>query len=114
MQWGGELKVLFDMQEDMGVTPKALENKPELVRRWEYPKELFDCLSGSRRYTSAGPANIPLSEYDKYAKAYGFSQTEYTEYWEDLQVVDSVWLGEIAKRRKLEEDQVKRSSRKGR
>lgn len=96
------------MQADMGVTPKALENMPTLNRRWEYAKEVFESLTGSRRYTASGPANIPFSEYERYSTSYGFSQTETMEYWEDLQIVDSIWLSEIAKKQKAAEAQVKK------
>jgi hypothetical protein len=108
VQWGSEYSLLLEMQSEMGVTPKALENQPTLNRRWEFTKEVFNELTGSRRYTSGGPANIPISEYKVYAKAYGFSQTEFTEYWEDLQVVDSVWLSELAKKREAAEKQAKK------
>ena len=92
----------------MGVTPKALESMPTLNRRWEYAKEVFDDLTGSRRYTASGPANIPFSEYERYARAYSFSQTELTEYWEDLQIVDNIWLMEVAKKQKAAEAQAKK------
>lgn len=108
MRWGSEYTLLLEVQAELGVTPKALESQPTLSRRWEFIKEVFNELTGSRRYTAGGPANIPISEYEVYAKAYGFSQTEYTEYWEDLQVVDSVWLSELAKKREAAEKQAKK------
>ena len=108
MQWGSEYRTLLEMQADMGVTPKALENQPTLQRRWEYAKDVWNDPTGSRRYTAGGAGNIPISEYDVYAKAYGFSQTEYTEYWEELQNVDNVWLSEVAKKREAAEKQAKK------
>ena len=91
-----------------GVPVKALENQPKLIRRWEYAKEIFEELSGSRRYTSGGAANIPFSEYDRYAKAYNFDQTELAEYWEELRIVDDIWLQEVAKNQKNAEAQAKK------
>lgn len=92
----------------MGVTPKALQRRPQLIRRWEYAKELFEELTGSRRYTASGPANIPFSEYYAYASAQGFDQTDLMEFWADLQIVDEVWLVEVAKKQKAAELQAKK------
>ena len=63
-----------------------------------YPKAVFDELSGSRRFTMNGPANIPISEYDVYARGYGFSYLEWQDIWADVSLIDSVWLSEIAKK----------------
>lgn len=86
------------MQEESGITPKALETRPILAERWVYPKSVFDELTGSRRYTMNGPANIPISEYDVYARGYGFSRLEWASIWEDVSTIDSIWLSEIAKK----------------
>lgn len=47
-----------------------------------------------------GPANIPISEYDVYARGYGFSRQEWRDVWEDVSLIDSIWLSELAKRPK--------------
>lgn len=91
------------MQEKTGIEPRALKDRPSLSRRWVYPKLVFDDLSGSRRYTASGPANIPISEYGVYAKAYGITGHQWIEVWEDLSIVDTVWLSEIAKKQKAEQ-----------
>lgn len=86
------------MQEQTGIVPKALENRPILAERWIYPKSVFDELTGSRRFTMNGPANIPISEYDVYARGYEFTRKEWQEVWEDISLIDSIWLSEIAKK----------------
>lgn len=88
------------MQEETGIEPKALKDRPTLCERWHYPMQVFEELSGSRQYSFDGEANIPISEYDVYARGYGFSPTEWVEVWEDLAVIDTVWLTEVAKKRK--------------
>ncbi len=82
----------------MGITPKALQNRPVLDQRWHFANTVFNALTGSRRYTAGGPANIPISEYDVYARGYGFTAMEWRDTWEDLQVIDSIWLTEVAKK----------------
>ena len=88
------------MEEKEGITPKALKDRPILHKRWHYPKQVFDELTGSRQYTTNGPANIPISEYDVYARGYGFSRQEWRDVWEDMSLIDSIWLSELAKRPK--------------
>lgn len=72
------------------------------MERWKYPKEVFDALDSSRRAGFNGPTGIPISEFDVYAKGYGFSRREWQEVWEDVQTIDNVWLSEIAKKRAKE------------
>jgi len=90
--------MLLEIQERDGIVPKALESRPILNDRWVYSKSVFDELSGSRRFTMNGPANIPISEYDVYARGYGFSRLEWASVWEDVSIIDSIWLSEIAKK----------------
>jgi hypothetical protein len=86
------------MQEESGITPKALLDRPELNQRWHFAKDTFDALGGSRRYTAGGPANIPFSEFYLYAKAYAFEDSDTTEVWEDLKLLDTIWLSKVAEK----------------
>jgi hypothetical protein len=88
------------MQEETGVTPKALASRPKLAERWGYSKSVFDELSGSRQYSMNGAMEIPVTAFISYAVLYGFSRQEAMDTWEDVAVIDSLWLGEIAKRKK--------------
>lgn len=90
--------MLLDMQEETGNVPKALEDRPVLDERWSYAKEVFDDLSGSRPYTMSGPLPIPVSEYAAYAAGHKFNSLEWVEVFEDLQIIDTIWLDEISKR----------------
>ena len=86
------------MQEETGITPKALLDRPVLEQRWSYPRQVFDDLGGSRRYTAGGAANIPFSEFYLYSKAYGFEPDEVTDVWEDLKLIDSIWLSKTTEK----------------
>lgn len=86
------------MQDETGITPKALLDRPVLEERWHYAKSVFDELNGSRRYTMGGPANIPYSEYSRYANDRGFSQHDIIEVWEDLALIDNIWLAKVTEK----------------
>ena len=86
------------MEEETGIIPKALQDRPELHRRWDYAKEVFDDLGGSRRYTAGGAANIPFSEFYLYAKAHNFDSEDLIDVWQDLRIVDSIWLSKVAEK----------------
>jgi hypothetical protein len=83
------------MQEETGITPKALVDRPALDQRWHYAKSVFDDLAGSRNYTAGGPANIPYTVYSMYANDRGFSQSDLIDVWEDLSLIDSIWLAQV-------------------
>lgn len=86
------------MQEETGITPKALLDRPTLIKRWHYAKTIFDDLSGSRNYTAGGPANIPYPVYSMYANDRCFSTEELIDVWEDLAIIDSIWLSKVAEK----------------
>ena len=98
VEWGSQIPTLLEMQHDTGITPKALLNRPELSNRWVYPKSVFDELSGSRQYTMGGPAEIPITAFFAYAVLYGFTRVQAVETWEDVAIIDGIWLSEVAKR----------------
>jgi hypothetical protein len=86
------------MQEETGITPKALLDRPSLDQRWFFAKSVFDDLSGSRNYTAGGPANIPYTVYSMYAHDRGFSQLDLIDVWEDLSLIDSIWLTKVVEK----------------
>ena len=47
-----------------------------------------------------GPLEIPITAFTSYAAMYGFTRQEAIETWEDVAVIDSVWLIEVGKRKK--------------
>lgn len=48
----------------------------------------------------SGPAEIPITAFYHYAAIYGFSRQEAIETWEDVALIDTIWLAEYAKRKK--------------
>lgn len=90
------------MEEETGIKPKALASKPTLRERWIYPKSVFDDIDGDRQITINGPSHIPITAFCHYANMYGFTRQEAIETWEDVAIIDAVYLSEIAKRKKAD------------
>lgn len=86
------------MQEETGITPKALLDRPSLIQRWHYAKSVFDDLAGSRNYTTGGPANIPYNVYSMYARDRHFTLEDLVDVWEDLSLIDSIWLARVTEK----------------
>lgn len=94
------MSTLLAMQDETGIQPKALASRPTLNQRWVFPKSVFDELAGSRQFSMNGPLEIPITAFTSYAAMYGFTRQEAIETWEDVAVIDSVWLIEVGKRKK--------------
>lgn len=45
-----------------------------------------------------GPANIPYSEYSRYANDRGFSRYDIEDVWDDLSLIDSIWLSKVSEK----------------
>jgi len=61
MTWGHELKVLLEIQKSMGVTPRALLDRPKLTWFEDYCFDFYRTLSRSRQYHQI-PQPIQISE----------------------------------------------------
>ena len=103
--------MLTEMWEDTGVKPPALENRPKLIERWNYPYRVWLELAGSRRYTAGGAAEIPFSEFYLWAVAHNYDRAEMECMWEDLHIIDKVWLQEITKIQKAQAESAKTSQK---
>jgi hypothetical protein len=95
------------MQEETGITPPALKNRPELHDDWVFTQQIWRDLNGSRRYHMGGAAGIPFSEFYLWARAHGFSCTDLTDAWEAVHRYDEIWLEEQAIWQKAQADQKK-------
>ena len=102
IRWGADIAHLLDIQKETGTTPSALVNRPVLAERWQFADEVFSELSGSRRFTMGGPANIPFSEFYLYAVAHSFSRQETVEVWDDLRQMDNAWLSAVREKMEAE------------
>ena len=82
-----------------GNMPPALLNKPD-VSQFEQPfYDAFNTLSGSRHWTMAGPAPIPLSEILAYLKIQNIDDIEERdEYVSLVRALDAEYLDIIQKR----------------
>jgi len=74
-----------------------LASKPELIERWNIPYRIWNELSGSRRYTAAGPAGIPFSEFFAWALMNGYTREEMRNMWEDVHLLDRTYLNVVPK-----------------
>ena len=45
-----------------------------------------------------GPANIPYSEYSLYANDRSFPQEDLIDVWEDLSLIDNIWLAKVTEK----------------
>lgn len=72
MTWGRQVEFLKLVEEQTGVTPASLQNRPTLSTHLWYYREVYSDLSMSRNYTSEGmPLAIPLSEIHAYCEMFG-------------------------------------------
>lgn len=60
------METLLEAQEAMGVTPKALLDRPRLEQHDRYYLEAFHDLAASRRYNQAGVQPIPVADIAAY------------------------------------------------
>lgn len=64
------------MEEETGVTPKALLDKPKLGFAEQWYFDVFFDLSGSRRSSMGGLMPIPYSELVGYCQYYEITELE--------------------------------------
>lgn len=93
-EWGDKTEFLEDL-EDSGMSPKALENKPE-IHTWmiEYI-DAFEVLNQTRSYGMA-PNPISLTEILAYLQLYGSSDAaSFVKY---ILAMDEAFLSATSKR----------------
>lgn len=80
------------IQEKTGHTPEALSKRPTLSLRWQFADHLWNKVGGSRNWTAAGPAQIPVSEFLAWCELTNYPVYLRTSSWEDLHTFDVTWL----------------------
>lgn len=92
---------MLKFQEQSGITPKALESKPELPEHLVFHWQLFYELSDERVYSAEGTANsLKLSDFMHYVSLYQFTRQDAQDAWEFVRLVDGLWMEEWRKRQK--------------
>jgi hypothetical protein len=90
---------LLKFQESSGITPKALENRPDLAEHLKFYWAVFDELSGLRTYSDMGsPRPIFLREFLDYAGLWQFTRLETQDCWRYVRLIDKEWIELFSKR----------------
>jgi len=105
--------MLQEVWEETGIKPPALTTQPTLVSRWSIPYKVWVELSGSRNYHMGGAAEIPFSEFFMWALAHRYTPLEMECMWEDVHVIDKVWLGAQADHKKDTQEAAEIAKRQG-
>jgi hypothetical protein len=83
--------------------------------RWQAADSLWQQVGGSRNWTAAGPAKIPVTEFLAWCKLVGYPRELWKSSWEDLSLYDSQWLAvkheHDENRRKKDEAKAKQKSK---
>ena len=87
-----------EMLESTGITPKALQSRPELTQIQAEIYNSFVEISRGRNYTMSGPLPVGLQEFMAYSTLYELEPEEAQELWQIVRALDSHWLNEHAKR----------------
>lgn len=103
--------MLKQIWEETGVKPPALVTRPQLIERWNQPYRVWIELTGSRRFHTAGAAEIPFSEFFLWAYAHQYDRQEMECMWEDVHIIDKAWLDVVAKNQKAQAETAKGSAK---
>ena len=106
------------MQEQQGITPPALERRPELDRHLSWVVSEFRKLSRDRGYTDGGPLPLTTGVIRTYYDAFQMHDFDFDDFHEKMVAVDDIWLVEVTAKREKEhkarEAQAKKAPPKGR
>jgi hypothetical protein len=105
LKYGEHLEYFREIEEETGVTPEPLENRPEVPRHLAGTIEAFWLLSGGRPPGFGGPGGIPTA--DIIAIAPLFEPDDPLRFLRVIRKLDALLLAHLAK--KAEEER-KRSS----
>lgn len=93
MTWGPRLATLLEFSKVSGKVPKALEDRPELLKRCELYYTAFDSLSRSRQAGMGGALPLTMVDIKAYLDLIGEASTEERlTYLRRIQVLDQAYL----------------------
>ena len=95
--------MLLLMQEQQGITPPALERRPELTRYQQWLVGEFGRLSRDRRYTDNGPMPLDTGTIRTYYQAFQMDDFDFDNFYLWMTTIDDIWLSEVAAKRKKEQ-----------
>jgi hypothetical protein len=90
--------MLKEIQEDTGMTPKALQNRPIPREDCIQYREAFWLLSGARGFNEAGFQAIEVPAILKYCESFHFSVEETETYLRLIRAMDDIFLDHLRKK----------------
>lgn len=99
MVWGHQIEYLEGLEEKLGITPKALLNRPEPHQLGGRLYSGFNALSSSRGYGMGGPLAITIEAIFAYCQMFEIgSPDERLTFLRAVQRLDAAYLAAVAAR----------------
>lgn len=95
------------LQEQSGITPPALDRKPELDKYQRWLFEEFRKLSRDRGYTEAGPMALTTGIIRTHYDAFKLHDFDFDDFHLRMTTIDDGWLEQVTLKRKKELDSSK-------
>lgn len=95
--------MLLRMQEQQGITPEALLNRPELTEFQTWLVSEFGRLSKDRRYTDTGPLPLHTGAILTYYNAFKMHGICFEDFYDRMTAIDDIWLERVSERSKKEQ-----------
>ena len=90
---------MLAVEENTGITPKALLERPQLEEHLEFYWQVFSELNKRDRPESVASVNhLPFRAFLDYAHFHNFSKAEAQDCWEVVSLIDDLWVREVKKR----------------
>lgn len=105
MEWGDKLDTLLKFEAESGITPKALQDRPELPADYTWFFQEYNELCRDRRYDQGTPLPLTTSDIHKYWSAFGF--LDFPGFYETMVKLDRAHMGEVTKKQKAEAEKAK-------
>lgn len=98
-QWGDSLEMLQEMQENTGITPAALINRPVLGPRLLFFYSEYLEVARARRYSAGGgPYPLLWGPFMDYCQIHGIEHHEQAWLWAGIKLIDDVQV-ELARKK---------------
>lgn len=89
--------MLQEVQEQTGVTPRGLLNRPRLRDDCLDYVTAYHLAEGSRQQGYGGPQALLLTEISKALDILGVARIRYLDYTRAIQILDDTYLGHVAR-----------------
>lgn len=88
-QWGQNIEMLLEIQEQTGEPPPALANRPGLDSRLMFFYEAYLEIQRSRQYSPAGdPRPLMLGHFLEYCQVHSVPREDWEWLWEGIETFD--------------------------